>query len=75
MDENEAMAAYDTNKMASKIYEVIINSLPEQMKYTPDAMIRVFVYLCKCNEWTLERTQKEVEKGINFYWANIPDNI
>lgn len=62
--------AKNAGEMAIKIYQAIDHSDPKIMAYTPDALIRVLVYLCKCNGWTEERTQKEVEVAIKYYYLH-----
>jgi predicted nucleic acid-binding Zn finger protein len=66
----ECTCANNACKMAIKIYKSIYNSNPKIMGYTPDALIRVFVYLAHKNDWTLEETQNQVSIGIKYYYSH-----
>ena len=62
----------NSGHMANIIYLAIYDSDPEIRKHASNALIAVFVYLAKTNDWTLENVQKEVEKAINYYYLNDP---
>ncbi|MEK6884743.1 MAG: hypothetical protein AABY22_34240, partial [Nanoarchaeota archaeon] len=55
----ECKCAINSGKIAIRIMESISNSPEEIIKYTPDALMRVFVYLAKGNGWSLEQMKKE----------------
>ncbi len=60
--------ALNSSEMALRILETIKDSDPKIMIYTPDALIRVFVFLAISNGWTLEKIQSEAKKGIEYYY-------
>jgi hypothetical protein len=60
----------NAGKMSIRIMEAISNSPEEIIRYSPDALIRVFVYLAKRNGWNLEQIQKECSNGIKYYFEN-----
>lgn len=71
-DDNKKLdeSAYLASKMCALIYEAIYNAPEEMIPYTPDAMIRVLVYLCKSNGWNLERIKKETDFAIEYYFKH-----
>lgn len=69
--DNEMPIAFNVTNLCEDIYEAITKS--KHSKYAPDALFRVFVYIAKQNEWTLERCKEEAEKGIRYYFENTPN--
>lgn len=63
-------AANQAEEMAIQIAKVIYMANTELMQYSPDALIRVFVHLAIKNNWSQEKTQEEVKKGIKYYYEN-----
>lgn len=56
-------------KMSLDIYHLIINSDEDMIRRSPDAIIRVFVYIAKKNEWSLEKIKKEVDHALEYYYT------
>lgn len=63
-------SALDAGKLASKIYATICNSEDEQIQFAGDSLIRVLVYMAKCNEWDFEKLESETLKGLKYYYEN-----
>jgi hypothetical protein len=57
-------------ELAILIYESIFNADDELTKYTPDALIRVYVSLAFENGWTLKKIHHQAIVGINYYYGN-----
>lgn len=67
MSENIPPALQVAN-MCEEIYTTLIQS--KYYAFAPDALFRVFVYLAKKNDWSLERVQEEALKGVLYYYEN-----
>lgn len=61
----------DADEMTIKIFEAILSSDPKIRPYTPDALIRAFVYFAKKNDWTLEKILIEVEIGVKHCYEHM----
>lgn len=67
---SDELASINSGEMAITIMQSILNSPLHLMKYCPDAMMRIFVYLSKKNGWSLEQMQKESSLAIKYYYEN-----
>jgi len=65
--------AIHAGEMATKIMESISSANPESVKYTPDALMRVYVYLAKSNGWALEKIEEEANIAIKYYFEKEKD--
>lgn len=55
------------HNLAVKLYKVITESEEDQIKYAPDAIIRLYVFITKRDGWTKEEMGENMVKGINLY--------
>jgi hypothetical protein len=66
----ECQCIIDRNQLAIAIFQCILEFDPQALRHLPDALIQVFVHLAHKNQWTAERTQREVASAISYYYSH-----
>ena len=63
-------SSFYAGEMSAKIMQVIADSDEKMARLSLDALMRVFVYIAKSDDRSLEKIESDVLKAIKYYYYN-----